>query len=120
MLVVYSFAQCATLQPSVKAPFTITEATYQNWVGERPEVYGANLSICIEALNGVFIQQVYYVNAKHTPSIATRKGKTYVLVNSSASLNYHIEELNLAYNKKLEESATVNKEFPFPLKLMKL
>ena len=51
MLVVYSFAQCATLQPSVKAPFTITEATYQNWVGERPEVYGANLSICIEALN---------------------------------------------------------------------
>ena len=118
LFVVYSFAHCTTLKQSVNAPFTITEATYQKWVGVNPEMHGIKLSFCIEALNGASIQHVYYANAKHTPNIATRKGNTYVLVNSSNSHSDAIEALTLASNKKYpDKSFAIKKEFPFALKI---
>ena len=117
LFVVCSFAKCTTLKLTEKAPFTITEATYQNWVGGQPGVRGTNLSIGIEALNGVFIQHVYYKNAKHTPSIETRKGNTYVIVNSTESRSNHIEELTLAPKKQQDKSQGVKEEFPFALKI---
>ena len=112
-----SFAQCSTLKLTEKAPFTITEATYQNWVGGQPGVRGTNVTIGIEALNGISIQHVYYKNAKHIPSIETRKGKTYLVVNSTAARSDQIEEITLALKKNQDKRPEIKNEIPFALKI---
>ena len=78
---------------------------------------GTNLSIGIEALNGVSIQHVYYKKAKHTPSIETRKGNTYVTVNSTEPRSDRLNEMILAPKKELDKNSAVKEEFPFVLKI---
>ncbi len=112
-----SVSQCAKIKLTEKAPFTITEATFQNWVGGQPGVRGTNLRIGIEALNGVSIQHVYYKNRRHTPSIETINGKTYVVVNITESRSDHIHEITLSPKKRLDKKPEVKEELPFKLSI---
>ena len=83
--VAVSFSQCKTMKLTEKAPFTITGATYHNWVGGQPGVSGTNLIIGIENNPAITVKTIYFWNRKNNPKIENRNGKEYLVVNISTS-----------------------------------
>jgi len=80
-----SFSQCSTIKLTEKAPFTITGATYNNWVGGQPGVSGINLIIAIDNKSDITIKSIYFRGKKNNPSLEHRKGKEYLVVNMNTS-----------------------------------
>lgn len=80
-----SFSQCSTLKLTEKAPFTITGATYHNWVGGQPGVSGTNLILAIDNKADITIKSIYFRGRKNNPSLEHRKGKEYLVVNMNTS-----------------------------------
>jgi hypothetical protein len=85
LVLTISFAQCKTVKLVQNPPFTITGATYNNWVGGQPGIKGTNLVIAIENKLNTTIKSIYFRNKKNTVSIENRKGKEYLVVNINTS-----------------------------------
>ena len=85
MCIAVSFSQCSTLKLTETAPFTITGASYHNWVGGQPGISGTNLILGIETTSEISIKSIYFRNRKNNPRLENRKGKEYLVVNMSTS-----------------------------------
>jgi hypothetical protein len=111
----FSLSQCKTMKLTENAPFTITGATYHNWVGGQPGVRGTNLIIGIENKSETTIESIYFRNIENKPSVENRKGKKYLVVNittSNGDGNKEIVEISTKESKAVTE---VKKNFPFKL-----
>ena len=85
LVLTISFAHCKTVKLVQNPPFTITGATYNNWVGGQPGIKGTNLIIGIENKLNTTVKSIYFRNKKNTVSIENRKGKEYLVVNINTS-----------------------------------
>ncbi len=92
-----SFSQCSTLKLTETAPFTITGATYQNWVGGQPGVSGTNLIIGIDNKSNIAIKSIYFRGRKNNPSLEHRKGKEYLVVNLNTSRRTLVVKETITY-----------------------
>lgn len=108
-----ALAQCSSMKLTDKAPFEITGATYNNWVGGQPGVSGVNLIIGLKNEKNVEFSEVYFIKKKVKSYIETRKGKKYIIVNINTSSKTHDEKIIEEPKVKKEEK---HLDFPFKLK----
>ncbi len=116
-----SFSQCSTLKLTEKAPFTITGASYHNWVGGQPGVRGINLIIGLEEAENTEFVSIYFNNRKVKAFTETRKGKKYIVVNIDTSRKMVYVEQTVKVRKgqpmpKIKPPKGQHKTFPFTLK----
>lgn len=109
----FSFTQCKTMKLSKKAPFTVTGATYHNWVGGQPGVSGTDLIIGVANSTETTFKDVYFQNKTIALRSKNRDGKKYVVANFNTSKRNDNDVL--VEGKKETVKATVVK-FPFDLK----
>lgn len=123
-----SFTQCSTMKLTEKAPFTITGATYNNWVGGQPGVGGTNLIIGIANNENITFTSVYFRNKKIKTSVERRNKKNYLVVNLNKAekeirvLGYSRQVVsgsgkNISENNKVKTTIIENKTPPIPFKL---
>jgi hypothetical protein len=101
---------------SEKAPFKIAGATYHNWIGGQPGVYGTNLIIGLEGKENVTFNSVYFINRIEKPYIETKKGKEYLVVNISISKPIGNKGKNENPDMVTKEIVVSKTDFPFKLK----
>jgi len=63
-LIMMSFSQCSSAQFDKKAPATITESFYQDWVGGRPGSKGTLVTIKMQAPEKEMVFDSIYFNGK--------------------------------------------------------
>lgn len=88
------FSACNSLKLSMNAPFTISNASYQNWVGGQPGVSGTNISLEIENEEQVTFSNIYFRNSIVVPRITTQNGQKVLIANINTSKGQPIKELN--------------------------
>jgi hypothetical protein len=113
--IAFSFSQCSTLKLTETAPFTITGASYHNWVGGQPGVSGINLLIGIENPSKISIKSIYFKNRIHNSRLENRKGKEYLAVKISTSKRDDVVRTRERPSKKLKKVIEVEKDIPFIL-----
>lgn len=83
--VAVSFSQCKTMKLTKSAPFNVTGATYNEWVGGQPGVSGTNLIIGVANDANITFKKVYFHNKAVDARIEDKNGKKYVIANISTS-----------------------------------
>ena len=109
-----TLSQCNTVKLTETAPFTITGASYYNWVGGQPGVRGTNLIIGINNNSKITVQSIYFKNRIHKPSLEARNGKDYLVVNINTSRTLKFEEKKSENSKRIASPAKPAK-LPFSL-----
>lgn len=109
MLTVVLFSQCKSTKFDGNPPFTITSASYNNWVGGQPGVKGMKVIIHYTTTSEVSFDQLFFANRITKLEKHTKDGKTYLIGHYTTSEN----EMTIANNKATKASKEV---FPFELK----
>ena len=114
ILMALTFAQCKTMKFDKNPPFTITGATYNNWVGGQPGVSGIKVLIGYTSEKEIVFESVYFANKTTKAESATNEGKTYIVGNIDTSTRD--KELTLHSDSKEElNNQLPEKKFPFEL-----
>ncbi|NVK52058.1 MAG: hypothetical protein HWD85_03915 [Flavobacteriaceae bacterium] len=107
------FTQCKTIKLTKNAPFTITGATYHNWVGGRPGVSGTDVIIGLTNETGITFKKIYFQNKTATVKIRNKNSKNYVVANFNTS---KAEKVLIEDNKNVNKKEEKQINFPFDLK----
>lgn len=119
LLFTIGFTQCASTQFEQKPPFTITSATYTNWVGGVKGVSGINVNIIYKAEADIAFDSIYFNGRKTKVSFKKNNNETSILgqfntstINSKQDLQLHSDPAKEFGNKPHKPKQII----PFDLK----
>lgn len=108
---------CKSIQPKENTPFTIQQATYNDWVGGREGVSGIKLLIQYSSDQNVSFNKVYFQNKEGTIESKEIDGKTFLHGRIDTSTSDQGQELILDADPKKEmKNSLPIKKIPFELK----
>ena len=111
-------AQCASVQFETQPPFTVTKATYTNWVGGIEGVSGFNVNMDYTAANKVEFDSIFFRGRIAKVSYKETGDSKSILGYFSTSTRQEQMSLNREASKEYgnSSSVTTEPEFPFELK----
>ena len=108
---------CRSIKLEGTPPFTIQEATYNNWVGGREGVSGIKLLINYTSDQEVSFDKIYFQNKEGTIESNEKDGKTFLLGRIDTSTRKKDRDLVLDIDPKKEMNNPLPKtKIPFELK----
>ena len=113
----FGFTQCASLKLEKKAPFVVTSAVYNHWVGGMPGVSGTKVEIRLENKADIVFDSLYFLNRVTKIEIKSEKAHTLLIANYSTS-NRQNRDIILDSDPKKEVNNKIPDadKFPFELK----
>jgi len=118
ILIMTGFTQCKSTKFDKTPPFTVTEATYTNWVGGIKGVRGVNVVINYTSSSEVKFDSIYFINKVIKIEFKSVKEQQVLVghfntssVNSKEDLVLHADS-----TKELKNTIPSLKKFPFELK----
>lgn len=102
------FSQCKSTKFDTNPPFTITDASYNNWVGGQPGVKGMKVIIGYTANSDISFDQLYFAKRITKLEKHTKDGKTYLIG------HYNTSENEMVIGDKATKAS--KDTFPFELK----
>ena len=116
LMCVILFSQCRSVKFDNTAPFEITSATYQNWLGGQPGVSGTKVKIIYKANKTIQFDSIYFSNkvAKLEAKDANRNTVVFGYFKTSSFKNDLILDDNPI--KELNNPIPGIRKIPFELK----
>lgn len=117
ILFAISFSQCACVKFDQKPPFTVTNATYTNWVGGVPGVSGTNVVFYYTSKAKITFDSIYFNGRKTKAELKKDAKGTMVVGNFSTSKRNNDLQLHNDPKKEFGNKAPEKAdEIPFELK----
>lgn len=108
---------CKSIKPEGNPPFTLQEATYNDWVGGREGVSGIKILINYTSNQEVSFDKIYFQNKEGTLESNEKDGKTFLLGRIDTSTRRKDKDLTLDIDPKKEMNNPLPKtKIPFELK----
>lgn len=119
LLITLGITQCASKKLVTNPPFTITKATYTNWVGGIEGVSGINVTVYYTAPKTIAFDSIYYKGKKAAVSFKGNDAEKIVMAQFNTSSVNSKKDLQLQKDTAGEYGNTlpnVTSNFPFELK----
>jgi hypothetical protein len=117
LVMVFGLLSCKSTKSEIIPPFTVQEASYNNWIGGREGVSGIKLKILYTSNQEVSFDKIYFQNREGIIKMNKIEGKTFLIANFDTSTRNNGQELILDIDPKKEMTNKLpERKIPFELK----
>ena len=117
LIMVISFMQCGSVKFDKNPPFTITEATFNNWTGGQPGVGGTRVLIGYSSSSNIEFDSIYFKDKITKIEMHSKEDKTFLIghFNNSNREKYDII-IDADRKKEINNKPPEIVKIPFELK----
>lgn len=115
LITIFALTTCKTIKLEKESPFTVTGATYNNWVGGQQGVSGIRVIIGYTTTEKVDFKSIFFNDKEAKIEMKEREGKTYLFGYIDTSTRKD-DDLILDIDPKKETKNKLPQKLPFKLK----
>lgn len=117
LAILFGFSQCGSTTFVKKPPFSISKATYTNWVGGVRGVSGTRVEIMLNEKSTATFNALYFQNKKVKVEVKEENNTTFIAAHFNTSTINNINRvLHSDAKMEINNSVPIATEFPFKLK----